>query len=282
MRYFGMGLLTLLSFSLTSHATEVPQHEVGIFDNILPQSQYNNYKLLLTVGLDDALDQNPVVFGSQGFTDIFGWNQSQIDAFRNAAIQWNLERFGLDFTQGYYDAASGTVSTEFGTLAPLSFISEYRVLSSNNFNILPTTPITPSKIQLAEYVVFFNGTPVNWGGTYAGAAPFAVSPTDTTSFTAYKISLNNSGTRNELIFMRTYYPTEAAPFASTPLPFRLQQRSQLYSPKYGAGFMVMSSAIPLEANADGKFPSYVRASWSFPGSFEIPDWNGYTTAPIAL
>lgn len=281
MKYIALGLLALLSFS-TMHADIEEKTAVASKINFNPLGPVNHFDLVLTVGMDELFDQSPLTYGLDGFTSILGWNQSQIDTFRNEAVQWFLERFGIDFTNGYYDAASGTISTPIATLAPLSLRGKNRVLASNNLDVLPYSLLTPTRVEVVEYVAFFNGVPFNYTGTVAGGATMPGNFTETLSYCVYKISKNFSGSNKEIVFMRSFYPTRVEPLESTPAPARTLVKAQLFSPKYGSGFCVINSAIPLSPDANNKWPVSVRAVWTFPGSFEIPDWNGFTTAPVAL
>lgn len=288
MRKLALGIISLFTVSFSLNAAEPTEsqathHEANIFDDLTAGSSLNKYDLLLTVGSDEVLDEAPVAFGTQGFTSHFGWDDTKITAYRNAAIDYILTRFGIDLTNGYYDEASGTVSIASGSLVPLNYVTNYRVLSSNNFHILPYSVLTPSKVYASEYVFIPNGAPYDYEGTYTnGSGPVAGSPYDTISYGIYKIVLNRSESKYEIFFSRNYYPSQAVPLSFTPAPVRSFSRSQLFSPTYGPGFAFMNVANPLGPDENGKYPTQTRASWSFPGSFTIPDWNGFTSAPVAL
>ena len=78
--------------------------------------------MLLTVGQDEALDTAALtLFTTSGFTDVLGWDNTKIDQFRQAAIDWYLERFGIDFSQGTYDPSNGSVVTDFGIMIPIRY-----------------------------------------------------------------------------------------------------------------------------------------------------------------
>lgn len=277
MKFFRAGLLSLLSLTAPLLASESMIDTSSLFSG--PLGETNHYNLLLTTGMDEVLDESAITFGTGGFTEL-GWDQAKIDQYRNAAIAWFIERFGIDFSQGYYDAASGTVSTDIGILVPISYSGKLRVIASNNYKIPPYTFLTPSVIRAAIYVVVFTGAPFNYGGTYANGTSIPGDPTENLNYSCHRIYLNRSETKHETFFLRNFYPNPNE--KGGPIPDRVTEKMQIFSPTFGPGFCNASSAVPSVPNIDGKYPTHIRASWSFPGSFTIPDWNGFTEAPVSL
>ena len=211
---------------------------------IPPTADVTHYKLLLVNGQDDEVPFSPVTYpgpqATDAFKDIFNWNDSQVAQLRNAAIAWFIERFGVDFSTGFLDPATGIVITDFGLMVPLLYAGYYRVLSSNNCKIPPYSKKTPSTVLRAEYTVVFFTAPV-YGGTYASCGPIQGKVTDIISYAALKILLNYSGTKSYLFFGRAYYPTEPVPCVFDPT--RQIDRYQLLSPDFGPGYGVGNSSI---------------------------------------
>lgn len=280
MNIFRAGLFSLLGMS-SLIANDFTQHETASNFFSGPLHNLNNYNLLLTLGMDEELDQSAIQFGTGGFTEL-GWDQAKIDQFRAAAIDWFKERFGIDFTNGYYDAPSGTVSTDIAIMVPVSYGGTMRVLSSNSLKILPYSFLTPTVDRAAIYVVVFTGAPFIYGGTYANGQVIEGDPTEGLNYSVHRIYLNKSESRHETFFLRNYYPTPNEPTPATPYPPRVAEKMQIFSPTFGPGFCNSNSAVPSVPNEEGKYPTHIRASWSFPGSFTIPDWNGFTEAPVEL
>lgn len=272
-----MRVLFLTIFSLlfiSANATE--KTNLNFHNN---QGNVNIYDLLLTVGMDEVLDQSAVEFGAAGFNTYLGWDQGTVDTFRASAIEWFKTRFGIDFTNGYYDIPSGTVSIPGATLVPLSFSGKYRVLSSNNPLIRDFNPNNPAQVRLAEYVAVFS-TPPTYSGSYVaeGSHPNG-EITDTLAFGCYRVS-NKFGpivTTHYDFFMRSYYPNKTDP--ASVYPARSTERFQMYSELFGPGFGTLTVAVPTSPNAQGKFPTFTRASWSFP-VYVVEDWNQFNSSPI--
>lgn len=282
MRKLAIKIFMILGSFTAIHADTTQSYETGLLDFLSPLGKTNKYDLLLTVGIDQVLENSPFKLTEEGFNTYFGWDQTQIDAFRQSAVEWFSERFGIDFSQGYYDQQTGTISTNVATLFPVTFTAEYPVLSSNSLTIIPFTPLTPSRVLIVKYIVSFNDSLFVYGGTYANGEIIEGKSTDLLAFGCYKILKNHSGSKSDLVFLRSYYPTQAEPIDSTPLPPRRVERLQLFSEKYGSGFAFTSLATSVSPDEEGKYPTFSRESWSFPGSFEIPDWNEFKSAPIAL
>lgn len=246
--------------------------------NIIPPQNppLNVYNLLLTVGTDEPLTQSAVHVGTQGFVDYLGWNQDQIDAFQAAAVSWFEERFGVDFTGAINVGNNIIVGSNFN-VAPIYFDGNYRVLSSNN-NAINDNPNQPSTVRLAEFVLSWNpSTSVTYDGTYG--PNIAGDDSDTLAFGCYVVtSRNGYGPQTKYnFFMRSYYPNHSIPGTSNPT--RSNENFQMYSPVWGSGYGFLNVAVPTTP-VNGSYPTYTRASWSFPGSFTQTDFNGWTVSPI--
>lgn len=268
----------LLTFAFTS-VSAIENYEMR-GQPPTPDLGYNQYNLLLTVGMDEVLDQSAVEYGPTGFTTYLGWNQATIDTFRASAIQWFNDRFGIDFSGGFYDPTSGTVSITGAILVPLAFSGKYRVLSSNSPLIRDANPNNPAIVRLAEYVCVFTSAPT-YGGTYvAQGSSSAGAVTDTLAFGCYRVTNKNgpvSGTYYDF-FMRSYYPNKTDP--ASVYPARSSERFQMYSEVFGPGFGILNVAVPTTPNLAGKYPTFTRASWGFP-TFVVDDWNLFDSSPIA-
>lgn len=268
-----MLFLAILAFMLSSHTIEARQNYPANSNN------YNVNDLILTVGMDEVLNQSAVEYGPSGFGTYLGWNQATIDTFRASAIEWFDTRFGIDFSSGYYDPASGTVSITGAILVPLSFSGNYRVLLSSSPLIRDFNPQNPAQVRLAEYVCVFTAPPT-YGGTYvAEGSSSSGQITDTLAFGCYRVSnkLGPITTSHYDFFMRSYYPNKTDP--ASVYPARSSERFQMYSEIFGPGFGILNVAVPTSPNVDGKYPTYTRATWSFP-TFVIEDWNLFNSSPI--
>lgn len=234
----------------------------------------NRFKLLVTVGMDELLDENALSFGIQVFDSLPGWDETRIERFRQAAIAWHLERFGVDFRNAFYDPNTGFSDNGYATLVPLQFNGTYRILDSTSDRIPRET-----RINITEFVVTFHpDVSRNYGGTYAASAPnpIAINPTDSLPYGVYSVFVSKNHPQE--FFMRGFYPDLTEPLSVYPP--RSFERFQMFSEKYGPGFGILQVIVPNAPDADGKWPTYTRGQWSFPGSFAIPDLNGFVQAPV--
>jgi|GEM_PF-3480555 len=248
------------------------------------ETKITNYKVLLTVGMDEFLPTAPVQAGPagyQGFQQILGWSDKKIAKFRNQAIKYYKHRFGIDFTGLEADPVSKitffpNATSPVALLIPVTFVGNYRVLDSNNDNF----PIN-SPLNAFEYIITFTpgivGT--NWGGTYGASAanpPIPILSTDSLDFANYRITTKRHGkTRHIDLLGRSYYPNHQEPV--TDLPPRLTEVIQMFTHDFGgkhgacgAGFL--NVAIPSAPNSDGLWPTFVRGTFSFePASTVLTD-----------
>ncbi len=234
----------------------------------------NRYKLLVTVGMDELLDESALSFGIQIFDTLPGWDAERIEQFRQAAISWHYERFGVDFRTAPYDPSTGFSDNGYATLVPLQFNGTYRILESNDHRIPVGT-----RINITEFVVQFHpDVSMNYGGTYGASAttPIAISPSDSLPYGVYTVFTSERHPKE--FFMRGFFPDKTEPV--NLYPSRSFERFQMFSENYGPGFGILNVAVPGVPNSSGKWPTYVKAQWSFPGSFVIPDYNGWRSAPI--
>lgn len=246
---------------------------------IPPGTPLNHFDLILTLGQDEALSTPAItLFTTSGYTDIFGWDSAKITAFREAAVEWYIERFGIDFSDGEFDPETGTILTDFGIMIPYRYQGDFRVLASTSKLIPPYTPDTPSSVGFCNYSAFFFSPPV-YHGTYGGVGGVQGNATDAISFGAYRIFTNCKGTKFFTIFGRSHYPESAVPNVSGN---RNMNRFQLFSPDFGPGFADINSAILTVPNGEGLFPTDVINTMVFPGTFQVEfsDWNGYTASPV--
>ena len=261
------------------------------------EAKLTNYKVLLTVGQDEFLDQNPISTGAtayQDFQDILDWSSADVEELRAQAIAYYADRFGIDFSTGFYDTTSRftflpgnpAVTPPTAILLPISFKSKYRVLDSNVKQIPEGTSITA-----LEYVVSFQpliaGT--NYGGTYAASSavgPIPINPTDTFDYGVYHLIARPKHHKKKKynIFVRNWYPNRVEPV--TDLPPRVVETVQLVTKDFGdkdgypgAGFLHVGT--PTAANGAGKWPTFTRGTWSFgPGSLVESNLNGFTEVPV--
>ncbi len=261
---------------------DVPQNP-----NVIPLgTPLNHYKLLLHIGQDDQVPvDRAIVFSTDGFSSVLGWDDAQVTAFREAAIQWFIERFGIDFSNGTLDPVSGRITTNFGIMLPYTYQGYNRVLASNNLQIPAYTPLTPSSVSLVQYSVAFFSTPT-YTGTYAENVPGGAivgNQSDDISYGCWKIFLNYQGTKTQTFFSRTYYPSIIT--EDNANPSRNLDRYQLYSEEFGPGYATTDSALGFGGEVvDGKIGANAHTIWRFRGAFydKLNDYNGFTTAPVDL
>jgi len=244
-------------------------------------AKLNTFDLLLVIGQDEELSNPPIeLFTTKGFKDMLGWDDEKITTFRQAAISWFNERFGIDFSNGLYDPNTESITTSFGVMFPYYYQGYLRVLLSNNTKIPPYTRLTPSSVGQAEYLVVFFDTPT-YTGTYAnGGAAITGNVSDTLAYGCSRIFLNRSNMKTYSIFDRSYYPIAAVPNRESPT--RQVDRYQLYSPEFGSGFSCVNSSAESTPNANGKFNTNALATWCFPGTYvnTLADYNEFTEAPV--
>lgn len=284
-------LLSVLALSMFAFSSQVALNAVTpdlvdknipINPNVIPPgTQLNNYDLLLHVGQDESVPvARALDISLDGFSSVLGWNDSQVAQFRQAAIDWFLVRFGIDFRNGAFDPNSGAIITDFGIMIPITYQGYYRVLASSDWRIRPYTPITPSSVTLVEYAVQFFTTPT-YTGTYAANAPGGAivgNQTDALDYGCWKIFLNYPGTNTQIFFGRAYYPSNI----SGDFPSRNLDRIQLFSEVYGSGYSTADSALAYTGQPTGNIDAYAHSMWRFPGAFihELSDYNGFTVAPV--
>lgn len=233
----------------------------------------NHYDLLITVGMDENLDENSLSYGIQVFDNI-GWDADKVEQFRQSAIAWAWERFGVDFRTAYYDISSGVTDNGYASLVPLQLNGTYRILESSDNRIRPDT-----KINITEFVtVFHPDVSQNYGGTYGngGPNPIAINPSDSLPYGVYTVFTSKHHPLE--FFMRGLYPDITQPLSVYPT--RSIEQFQMFNRHYGPGFGILYVAVPGAANSNGKWPSLTRGQWTFPGSFVIPDLNGFVTSPV--
>jgi hypothetical protein len=257
-----------------------------ISQNVIPPgTPLNHYNLLLHIGQDDQVPVGRAIdFSTAGFSTILGWDDAQVTTFREAAIQWFIERFGIDFSTGTFDPVSGRITTDFGIMLPYTYQGYNRVLGSNNELIPAYTPITPSSVTLVQYSVAFFSTPT-YTGTYAANVPGGAiigNQSDNISYGCWRIFLNYRGTKTQTFFSRTYYPSIITEDNANPT--RNLDRYQLCSSVFGPGYATTDSAIGLTEVVDGKVGANAHTIWHFPGAFydKLSDYNGFTTPPLDL
>lgn len=255
-------------------------------------SDLTDYKVLLTVGMDEVLPESPVVGGPEAYAEwqsTFG--TSKTEQARSAAIAWYQERFGIDFTPGFYDPVTRITflpnqAAPVALLIPISFEGNYRVLDSNTKHIPEG-----SKIHAFEWIVSFTpgivGT--NYGGTYAASLttpPEPINPSDTFDYGVYRIHAKPKHKKHVHynLFVRNFYPNRVEPV--TDYPPRSIEWVQLFTKDFGpkggcpgAGFLHLG--VPLGPDASGNFPTFVRGTWTFhPGSTVLENLNGFIEAPF--
>lgn len=235
-----------------------------------------NYKVLLTVGMDEFLPSAPVAAGPQGyagFQQILGWSDNRIERFRAQAIEWYRDRFGIDFTGLTADPVTkitffpNAIAPQ-ALLIPITFVGNYRVLSSNNKHFKINAPI-----NAFEYIIAF--TPLiagtNYGGTYGASAssgPIAINPTDTVDFANYLVIGNENGKKKRVNLLgRSFYPNRVEPVTDLP-PRIIGEWIQMFTRDFGgkhgtSGAGWLSVAVPNAPNAQGLWPTFVRGTWSF-------------------
>ena len=288
MNFFKLAILTLtaaVSLSVFAQDNDLSMLRRCKSEPVAPLPdgvELNKYKLLLTVGADEELLLNPITIGTQGFTTIFDLNAVQIETMRQAAITWIYDRYGINFAGGTLDPITGItqiLTPYFAELVPINFEGTYRVLSSNNHHIPPYGHHNPTLIRLTEYTAVFPVTAPTYFGTYGGVAGIVGSTSDTVSYGIYKIFLDKHQKHGYNFFTRSYYPSITEPIAGV-VP-RSVERFQLYSSKWGPGFGFLNVGVAT-APIDGFYPTFLRGSWSFPGSFVLPDYDTFTTPPLIL
>lgn len=278
----------LIPVGLNADSENSPLEERTVLVNpnvIPPGTPLNYYDLLLHLGQDEQVPaERAIQFSPAGFTSVLDWDDTQITDFRQAAVQWFNDRFGIDFSGGIFDPVSGTITTDFGIMIPYTYQGYYRVLASSDIHIPAYTPITPSSVSLVQYAAIFFGTPT-YRGTYAANVPGGAivgNQSDALDYGVFKIFLNYRGTKSQLFFARSYYPSIITEDNANPT--RNLDRYQLHSPIYGPGYGTADSAFGFGEIVDGKIGTYAHSMWRFPGAYydKLSDYNGFTTAPVEL
>lgn len=211
--------------------------------------------LHLKVGVNETFKTLPIEFGSKrGFTDFLGWDEKTTEAFRQSAIAYFNERFGIDLANASFDPVSGITSAGFIKMYPVAFSSNYRVTNSNNAQIPPD-----STVQIAEYVVLIE-PPVPENSFYAGSYGLheksPMKAYESLSFGCYRLT-EPGKVKSYDIFMRSTIPNRAENGA-TKVVF------QLFSEEFGEGAGTLLVNMPMQANDEGLFPTRCDADWHFP------------------
>lgn len=255
---------------------------------------YNNYKLLLTVGQDEDLPIPGFEIGAPAltkFTTIFGLTPAQIEALRQNSIAWFIERFGIDMSNAF-PLGGGFYTNGTAIMYPIYADVNYRVYQSTSTQIPVLDPNSAPKVELIEWVVGFTGFPAPvYRGTYAaGAGPDGAQgfTGDALAYGIYMISVNNDiygYPRKFRFYMRSYLPGRSDPYplenngAPNINPTFTIENFQFYSPEFGPGAGHLIAIVVATPNAQNKYPTRYRATWSFPGSYAFPQLNGFTSAP---
>lgn len=231
---------------------------------------YFKYKEQFIIGQDDNLDTFPFSFGTEGFTRVLGWDAQKTEDFRQAAIAWFIERFGIDFTNVPFNPYLGGWYNGFATLRALTFEGLYRVEESTTKKILHKH--APTLIQLCEFTVTFDPSSVfNFTGTYAtdsGLYSVPGNPSTDLAFGCYLVGGKYH------FFMKSDVPAEVDASG------RSREILLLYSPTFKSGLSIMNVGVTFVPNAQGKWPTYIHALWSFPGSNVVGQYNTFTSAPV--
>jgi hypothetical protein len=252
------------------------------------QTPINQYNVLLTLGMDEFLPTSPVTPGVDGFKNILDWDDATIERFRQSVISYYNTRFGIDFSTGIYDPATGITTLPYAFLLPLTFGGDYRLLSSN-YNKLSVNPDNPPFVRALEYVCLFTFDESTeshfYGGTYASVflTPIPVRASDSLDYGVYHIVETKKCKQRKTydIFARSYFPNHVEYNSQAVIyPYRISETVQLYSAKFGSGVGFLNVANPSTPNSVGLFPVFIRGTFSFPGSFVLPDLNGFTQSPI--
>lgn len=209
----------------------------------------------LKVGVNETFKTLPIEFGSKrGFKDFLGWDEKTTEDFRQSAIVYFNERFGIDLTSAHYDPVSGITSAGFIKMYPVAFSSNYRVTDSNNAQIPPD-----STVQIAEYVALIE-PPVPENAFYAGSYGLheksAMNAYESLSFGCYRLT-EPGKVKSYDIFMRSTIPNRTENGVAKVV-------FQLQSEEFGEGAGTLLVNMPMQANAEGLFPTRCDATWHFP------------------
>lgn len=238
----------------------------------------NKYKAQLIVGQDEELPENSLTFNDQVFNDVLGWSNNKRDRFRDQAIAWFRDRFGIN--DQWVPVGGGIYVNALGQpLVPLSCKGAYRVQASNFKHIPPFSDKHPTVTELAEYTITFrtSGAPT-YGGSYVATGGYAAgTANDTLAFGCYRIFFDKKRKHHTDVFMRSYYPGQSQ---SQAYPGRGMEYLQLFNEKLGAGFGRLFVMVPGTSDAAGAWPTHIYNAWSFPGSRVFSDLNSFDRSPF--
>lgn len=212
------------------------------------------------VGINKYLSHAGPKFEPTGFETFFKLNPQETEQFRQKALDYYKERFGIDELLNTVDPKTGISNPDFMIL-PVTFGEPSYTISKSRLEKIPAEINgIPTRIQIAEFVLVFNPTVEgkNYGGTY-GKKP--IEPTDNISYGRYRILLGDG--RHYDVFMESKVPNKSLSKENHVL-VKLNLRSQELGLGKGSFLAHMKFAKEEDGPNQGLFKTYVDGKWYFP------------------
>lgn len=215
----------------------------------------------LHVGTDEYLEQPGPQFNARGFKEFHNWNEEQINQFREKAVRYFTKRFGASFENSFPGPDGIFVFADGLGMASVTFESNYTVLSSNSDKIPTEVNGIPTRIRVAEFVLFYSPKAQSegrvYGGTYASAQtePQLIHAEDSVSFGIYQILLGDGQVFN--IAMQSDVPSTAGNDKWVEVKLNLQSK------EFGQGTGSFKALMDFTPNSENKYRAAVYGEWLF-------------------
>ena len=218
----------------------------------------------LEVGIDANLPAPGPKFEQTGFKEFFNLNPQQIEAFRQEALSFYKNRFGIDCGQCTLDAATGITTGPDFIILPVAFGGDYAVKKSNSKQVPVKVGGKQTLVQIAEFVLVFNDKAAGkfYGGTYSSRKARPIDPTHTISFGKYRLLLGDG--RHFDIAMHSVVPNKIISKEGEALV-----RLALNSKEFGKGVGVFKANMQFTPDAEGLYKTFVKGVWHFPSKKEV-------------
>lgn len=221
-------------------------------------------KATLEVGLDEYLPSPAPQLDPNNFKEFFNFTFEEREAFRQKALQYFADRFGIDDSQAVYNQENGITTGSYFQILPIKCGGSYGITKSRDEQIPAEVNGKKTLIQIAEFVLVFTPESKNktYGGSYADeaaaekATPIVIDQNHSLSFGMYRLLLGD-GTHYD-IAMQSTNPNH-------PKEGYVLVKLALQSKEFGEGEGAFAAKMDMkEPSKDGLFKAYVKGSWHFP------------------